>query len=235
MLRTRFASFLVLLTLGAPSLYAQTVTPYVSANFALGIPIDEFADNVDNVGFGLNVTAGAGFNTLPFMIGLDLGYMIYGFERRSEPFSTTIPDVTVDVETTNNIVLGHLVFRIQPPQGTFQPYLEGLFGFKYLFTSTSVKSRFSDDDIASSTNFDDFASSYGAGAGFVFQLVQRQGEQGRQTAISLHLGARYLLGSNAEYLDRGSISRSNDGDVILETTQSRTDMIMPMLGASFRF
>lgn len=214
---------------------AQNVSPRVSANFIVGIPVDEFADNVDNVGFGLNVTGGVGFKTVPFMIGLDLGYMIYGFERRSEPFSTTIPDVTVDVETSNNIVLGHLVFRVQPQQGTFQPYLEGLFGFKYLFTSTSIQNQFSDENIASSTNFDDFASSYGAGAGMVVQIVQRENEVGRQSSILLHLGFRYLLGSNAEYLQRGSIERLSNGDIAFEVAQSRTDLIMPMLGATFTF
>lgn len=214
---------------------AQNVSPRVSANFIVGIPVDEFADNVDNVGFGLNVTGGVGFKTVPFMIGLDLGYMIYGFERRSEPFSTTIPDVTVDVETSNNIVLGHLVFRVQPQQGTFQPYLEGLFGFKYLFTRTSIQNQFSDENIASSTNFDDFASSYGAGAGMVVQIVQRENEVGRQSSILLHLGFRYLLGSNAEYLQRGSIERLSNGDIAFEVAQSRTDLIMPMLGATFTF
>jgi len=228
-------SLFLLLILSTPFARAQTVSPRVSANFILGIPVNEFADNVDNVGFGLNVTGGVGFNSLPLMIGLDVGYMIYGFERRSEPFSTTIPDVRVDVETSNNIVLGHLVFRVQPQQGTFQPYLEGLFGFKYLFTSTSIKNEFSDERIASSTNFDDFASSYGAGAGMVVQLFQRENERGRQSSILLHLGARYLLGSNAEYLEKGSIERLNNGDVVFNVTQSRTDLIMPMIGATFTF
>ena len=233
----RLTFILLLLTCsGIHSLtHAQTIQPRVSANLVLGVPVGEFADNVDNIGFGLNVTGGIGFNTLPFMIGLDFGYMIYGIERRSEPFSTTIPDVTVDVETTNNIVLGHLVFRVQPQQGTFQPYLEGLFGFKYLFTRTSIKNEFSDEQIASSTNFDDFASSYGAGAGIVFQIFQNENQQtGRRTTILLHGGARYLLGSTAEYLEKGSIERNN-GELVFNVTRSRTDLIVPMLGVEFTF
>ena len=47
------------------------------------------------------------------MIGADLAFMIYGSETRQEPFSLTIPDVTVEVETSNNIVLLHALARLQ--------------------------------------------------------------------------------------------------------------------------
>ena len=214
---------------------AQTTVPRFSANFILGIPVGEFDDNVNNIGFGLGVNGGIGFSELPFMIGADLGYLLYGFERRSEPFSLTIPDVTVDVETTNNIVLGHLFFRIQPQQGSFQPYIEGLFGFKYLFTRTSIKNLSNDDNVASSTNFDDFASSYGAGAGLSFAISSSERENGGTLNILIHVGVRYLLGSNAEYLRRGSIERLDNGNVVFEVNRSRTDLIMPQLGASFTF
>ena len=208
---------------------AQTTQPRVSANFIIGIPVNEFADNVDNLGFGLGVTGGIGFDSLPFMIGLDLGYMIYGFERRSEPFSTTIPDVRVDVETTNNIFLGHLVFRVQPQTGTVQPYIEGLFGFKYLFTRTSIQNIPNDAEIASSTNFDDFASSYGVGGGIDFSVFA-----GERTTIMVHVGCRYLFGSTADYLERGSIERQN-GQVQFDVITSRTDLVMPQVGATFVF
>ena len=226
---------LLTLLLIAPAALAQSTIPRVSANFILGIPVGEFDDNINNIGFGLNVSGGVGFAALPFMIGADLGYMIYGFERRSEPFSTTIPDVTVDVETTNNIVLGHLFFRLQPQQGPFQPYLEGLFGFKYLFTRTSIKNFSNGDDVASSTNFDDYASSYGVGAGFDILISSNQRENGRRLNIAIHAGVRYLLGSNAEYLERGSISRLNDGTVSFDVSRSRTDLVLPQLGATFLF
>ena len=226
---------LLLFLLITPAALAQTTIPRVTANFIMGIPVGEFDDNVSTVGFGLNVSGGIGFAGLPFMIGADLGYMIYGFERRSVPFSTTIPDVTVDVETTNNIVLGHLFFRLQPQQGRFQPYLEGLFGFKYLFTRTSIKNISNGDDVASSTNFDDFASSYGVGAGFDILISSNQRENGKSLNISIHAGVKYLLGSNAEYLERGSITRLNNGDVVFDVSRSRTDLVMPQLGATFTF
>ena len=233
LMKRLFPLFIFLLI--APGAVAQNVVPKVNANFILGIPVGEFSDNVDNIGFGLNVSGGVGIVGLPFMVGADLGYMIYGFERRSEPFSTTIPDVTVDVETTNNIVLGHLFFRIQPQQGVFQPYLEGLFGFKYLFTSTSIENISNGDDIASSTNFDDFASSYGVGAGFEIMVSARENENGRLRTILIHAGVKYLLGSTAEYLERGSITRLNNGTIEFDISRSRTDLVLPQLGVTFTF
>ena len=227
----RFSLAAILLTglLAPVQAGAQSISPRVSPNIIIGIPANEFADNVDNIGFGLGVTGGVGFGTLPIMIGLDLGYMVYGIERRSEPFSTTIPDVRVDVETTNNIFQAHLVLRVQPQTGAVQPYIEGLFGFKYLFTRTSIKNIPTDETVVSSTNFDDFASSFGPGAGVDIRLWEAE-----RTTILLHLGCRYLLGSVADYLERGSIERLN-GEVIFDVISSRTDFILPQLGATFTF
>ncbi len=210
------------------------IKPRGTVNFMMGIPVSEFADNVDNLGFGINLNGGIGLAPAPVMIGLDLGYLIYGYERRSEPFSTTIPDVTVDVETTNSIALGHIFLRFQPQTGAFQPYAEVLFGFKYLFTRTSVDNRATDEEIAASINFDDFASSYGAGGGVEISVFQGENDNSRPYSILVNLGVRYLLGSSAEYLRRGSTSRE-DGALTFDVNKSRTDLIIPQIGATFLF
>lgn len=219
--------------LSLPDANAQVV-PRFGAHLMAGVPVSEFADNVDNWGFGIGLNGGIGLGSAPVMIGLDLGYLIYGFERRSEPFSTTIPDVTVDVETTNNITLVNLFLRFQPQQGMVRPYVEGLFGLKYLFTRTSVENRSFDEEIAASINFDDVASSFGAGAGVEFRVFEGINENNNDFAILVSAGVKYLLGSSAEYLERGSTSREN-GELIFDVTKSRTDMVIPHLGASFTF
>jgi len=213
---------------------AAQVQPRVVPSFSLGIPIGDFANNVGNIGFGFDLSGGVGLPPAPIMLGVNAGFLIYGFERRSEPFSSTIPDVLVDVETTNNIAYGHLIFRIQPQTGPVQPYIDALFGFKYLFTRTSITNRRTDEEIAASTNFDDFASSYGMGAGVDIQVYSGSGERGRPYSIFVHLGARYLLGGHAEYLEKGSIRRE-EGNVFFDVKRSRTDLIMPQLGATFTF
>ena len=43
--------------------------------------------------------------------------MQYGSEKREEPWSMTIPDVFVDVKTTNDLLAAHLFLRLQPADG----------------------------------------------------------------------------------------------------------------------
>ena len=162
-------------------------------------------------------------------MGFDGGFLVYGFERRHEPFSTTIPDVTVAVETSNAIAMGHLLLRLQPPTGSFQPYIDGLFGFKYFFTETSINDEHGDFAIASSTNFDDAALSYGVGGGLDFEI-----HRGHRKSVFINVGARYLFGSEAEYLKEGSIERRN-GRVFFTTERSETDILITQLGITMKF
>lgn len=225
-----FVALSALVFLAAPPAHAQ-VQPQGELSFAMGFPQGEFADNVTNPGFGINIFGGLGFAQAPVVLGGELGFLIYGQEHRREPFSTTIPDVTVDVETNNNIVMGHFVLRLQPQTGTVRPYADGLFGFKYLFTETRIENdrfRPGPDPIAVSTNFDDIALSYGVGGGVDVRLYHGMLGESPGT-VFLKLGARYLPGAEAEYLKKGSIAR-NDGTVTYEVERSRTTLLVPQIG-----
>jgi hypothetical protein len=225
---------------GPTSAQAQSasgaVRPQGSISFLVGVPQGEFRDNVSNPGFGLDVFGGLGFGRAPVVIGLDVGFLIYGRERRSEPFSNTIPDVTVEVETTNNILQTHFVLRLQPPEGAIRPHADALIGFKYLFTQTRIESeRFGDNEsIASSTNFDDFALSYGIGGGLTIDLYRPQGEDKEVQSVGLQLGVQYLLGSEADYLRKGSIRREG-GSIEFDVERSRTTFLEPYLGVAVQF
>ncbi len=120
-----------------PGLYAQNFQAGV--NFLLGLPKGEFKENVEDLGFGIGGMFAFRPGNSPVMIGVDVEYMIYGSETRQEPFSLTIPDVTVEVETRNNILLTHALLRLQGNSGTFRPYLDGLIGMHYFFTETQVR------------------------------------------------------------------------------------------------
>ena len=196
----------------------------VGINFSVAIPQGEFGEQVDNLGYGLS----GEFMFLspkpksPFGIGLNLGYYIYGMESRREPWSLTIPDVFVDVDRTNNLLNFHLVFEIGMPTGRIRPYIQGLFGGNYLYTQTSVNGEYGQDNIATSTNFDDWAWSYGVGGGVAILLggdpVTEQG------AVYLDLKGRYLFGSEADYLKEGSIQIINSR-VVYNPSQSKTDLL----------
>ena len=224
-----------LLLLAVDSASAQT-RGEAGASFIVGFPQGEFSSQLNATGFGVNAYGAIRpGRRSPILLGIDLGILIYGHERRNEPFSTTIPDVTVDVVTNNNIFLGHLLMRIQPPSGPVRPYLEGLFGLKYLFTETRIENEgfVGSEPIAHSTNFDDTALSYGAGGGLSISLGKANLESGRAT-ISLEFGVRYLIGSKAEYLKRGSIRR-DAGGVAFDVTRSETNMLEVRIGVGFRF
>ena len=80
-----------------------------SLHFAAGFPRGDFKDNIERNAYGVDGQAFYAPEESPFAIGLELAYMNYGNESRREPFSTTIPDVTVNVETSNNIIQGFIV------------------------------------------------------------------------------------------------------------------------------
>lgn len=211
-----------------------------SLTFLVGVPVGEFADNVDQAGFGANLYAGAMVGTSPFQVGLDVSFLVYGRSQRTVPFSSTVgPAVEVDVVTTNSIVQPHAVLRVQPPTGVFRPYLEGLIGFKYLFTETRVEDDRSNESIASTNNFSDFAWSGGLGAGVDIRLASSQSEAGRTRRFFINLGVQYLAGQEAEYLAEGELVDSNgDGalsDDELPIRRSRTNLIQPTVGFTITF
>jgi hypothetical protein len=171
------------------------------------------------------------------MVGADIGYLRYGTENRRESLSDTIPDIAVDVKTTNNILMLHGFVRLQPQDGPVRPYVEGLWGFKYLFTRTSITDSWYEEPIASSTNYDDLVGSRGLGAGVDIKLRNGHKHPGGSGVfdISLNLSARYLWGSKADYLKKGSIIRDEDGSLTYLGYRSKTDMLTPQFGLRVRF
>ena len=196
----------------------------------------EFKDNLKRTGIGIsgdflfwNPTP-----VLPFTAGINIGYLNYGSESRREPFSLTIPDVTVDVDRTNNLVNFHALFQIAPPSGIVRPYVEALFGGSYFYTETSIKSLGNEnEDVASNTNFDDWAWSYGGGGGFLIQIVSDPSNE--VASVFIDLKVRYLFGSEAEYLKEGSVTIDNNRQVHYDVSRSKTDLLTAHIGAVVYF
>lgn len=222
-----FAALLVAM----PGRAQAQVYPQGDLSFVVGFPQGEFERNIGNAGFGINAFFGLGLGRSPLVVGLDGGVLVYGYERRREPFSNTIPDVTVDVQTSNAIATGHVLLRLQPPRGAVQPYVDGLFGVKYFFTETTIRDDdYEDSEIASTVNFDDAALSYGIGGGLDVQVFRSR----KGPSVMINAGARYLLGSEAEYLKEGSIERGN-GSVTYFTERSETNLLIVQLGLALKF
>jgi hypothetical protein len=216
--------------------YAQQ--PFqASAYFSLGFPQNEFRNNVDQIGYSGIGHFAYNFRNSPFLVGISLGILVYGSETRAEPFNSTVPDVMVDVTTTNNIFLCHFLFRIQPSKGKLRPYLDGLIGFNYLFTDTRVHSqKFAEGDpIASSNIYNDITFSYGAGGGLMVQVFSKKRNKRKGSfAMYVDMAVRYLKGGRAGYLKEGSIRLEND-QVLYDVSRSTTDLVTGYIGVSFSF
>ncbi len=207
-----------------------------SLQFLVGVPQGQFNTNVGNNGYGFSVLAGYAPQASSFIAGVELGYLNYGSQSRFEAFNPNIPEVRIKVDTDNSILLAHLVLRVQPNAGTLRPYAEGLGGLNYLFTRSSIQDAGSlNRELASTTNFDDTAWSYGAGGGLMLRVYQKTNgiRRGLQEVL-IDVRARYLIGTEAEYLKKGPIQNQN-GVLVYDVQKSETDLLTYQLGATLRF
>ena len=213
-----------------------------SFRFIGAVPQGGLRDNI-SLGGGLQGFIGGWLGQGPLMLGLDVAFLGYGSTTDEVPFSSTVgPRVPVEVSTSNNVLETHLSARLQRRDGRFRPYAEGLIGFKYLFTRTQIgDDDFGDDfgdEVASSTNYDDFALSGGAGAGVDVRVFRREKPAKTVQAVSLRLGVQYLLGTEAEYLAEGELTDENGNGRLdedeLDVRRSRTTFLQPQVGVTLR-
>lgn len=190
-------------------------------------PQGEFAENVHSA-FGLN---GHGLLRLDpqgiVALRADLSYMIYGSERYRAPLGGgPLGLISVDVNTTNNILLGGLGLQLMAPGPTVRPYALATAGFNYFFTTSSAEGSNNSDAFASSTNYDDGGFSWTAGGGLYVPL-------GR-TGVNLDLGARWVDNGKRKYLRRDGITFANN-QVQLNPVSSQAQGVQFTLGISYVF
>lgn len=235
----------LLLVLAAPVAAQST---YLGLTVEGGVPFDDFEERLDDVGVGVSgqllIHAGA----VPVAIGLDGGMLSYG--RQAEALPAQIDGQSAflgQVETSNRISHLYAVLRLVPNSGAFRPYLDALGGFNYF----STRMRFEQEvylvdggdfidlgsdavvgrQVTSSTVLDDFALSYGAGAGVLIRLADGD-DDGTPFEAFLEVGARYLFGERARYIRDGGML--DDGRVAL-IEESKTDLLRPQLGLVIQF
>lgn len=220
-------------------------------SFVWGYARGGFGDNLDRPLPGFLISIGGRTPNLPLILSTEFGWMSYGYDDRLEllfPNATTRPATSLfNVNTTNSILTAHFVARLVPFEGAIEPFIGGLLGLKYIYSNIDMESQallneadgdiiiIGDNDIRTSSNFDAMAVSYGLGAGVNIRFFDGYlGMQDSPTTISLHLGARYLFGSEADYLTENSISVASEG-VRFERVESNTDMLIPSLGFRLGF
>lgn len=211
----------------------------VGMEFNIGIPLNNFNDNIDGLGFGFggNFLVRTNPNAdVPVLAGISGGINIYDRERRNQLI--LIDGVTVDgrLTTRNSIFLGHGVLRVLPPVNVrIQPYIDGMFGLKNLYTRTTIEEiiEFEENEVIESyIENGDWAFSYGGALGIQAMIVGHEG-----VFILFDIRCAYLKGNAATYLVRSDDPNIQIFDPIdaFEERNSTTDMLIPQIGVSFVF
>lgn len=205
----------------------------VNGNFQVGIPMDAFRDNLDATGFGGGILALANLSQSPISAGLELSIM--GYDNESLETTVQVGGFTKDYKLTTsaNIFLGHAVVRVQPfGTGFITPYVDGMIGFKNLFTNTTLTDQDSYESVGNGIDQSDWALSYGAAFGLQIHFSHTH-------QLALDLRCAYLPGNNASYLVRAPdpIGGFEYDDPIeaFEKKNSPTNLLMPQIGVTYKF
>lgn len=187
----------------------------------IGVPVGSFGDHVELSG-GTSGHFDVSLGRSLVSLGGEVTGLWYGNETREVPLSS-IPELSVTVDTTNYIVLVHGRLRVQAREGRVRPYVDGLVGFIDLFTTTSIdEGSCTGCSGDSETHINDIALSAGGGAGLMVEV-------GR--SVKFDVSVRYLAGGEAEYLTEGAV-RWEGGQTILDVSRSRTDIVLVYIGVA---
>lgn len=213
-------------------------------NFTAGIPQGALDRQMSGTAGGLSVFFGGPVPDLPLVLGSEIGFLNYGTESELRLHrggfdagideDLALPLEAVATRVANNILLGHFVVRLQPLDGVFRPYVDGLAGLKVFASRMSVDADvvIFREGLSQEAYVTDFAFSYGVGAGFEVRLHRYTPLFADGPAdIALRGGLRYLFGTTASYAAAGSLREVGNRIVVDEAT-SRTDMLVPQLGLS---
>ncbi len=187
----------------------------VGLGLQLGVPMNEFRDNTKATGVGFNLNFYRQFAPrVPISLGFNFGYMMYGSytQRINEslqlvssngtPVSGGSIPVNLDVTTNNNMLNGGVSLRLFAPFSGVKPYIEGMGGFNYLYTRTSIYDEtqnkiFTPNQetnlINARTQVQSFVLQYGAGGGFLVKIGEN---------VNLDIRGTYTIGGRASYFDR---------------------------------
>ena len=243
--RAALAAGVILALAGVPGL--ARAQHQVTAALVATDPQGEFDLNTDT-GFGFTGSYLYGFGRQRvFALGVTGTVQSYGRTSRRAILSPTIPDIRVDVETTNNNAYLQGVAQLKAPTGAIQPYGVATAGLGWFFTTTALEDRFTDTTVLNDTNQSDGTWVLGGGGGLLIRVYQGEpgpdmDGQGRilgqrdPVRAYVDLGARYLLGGEVEYLTEGTLV-TDDGEVDLDErlVESEIEAVQYQVGLTVEF
>ena len=230
-MRIRFALILLLsLSLYDTSRAQFLHSPEASISGSMMIPSGEFSNTLGrSVGWGSTVMGAARLYNSPVYVGLEGSWYAYGLDYSK--LQRTHGEY--DIFTLNSVSSAHFVMRLQHSVDNYSMYIEGLVGYKWFSTYSFVE--YQGRYPSTRTSFDGellekFTLSYGVGAGFTVPIYSVHGKP-----ISILAGVRSLRGGRVEYLHSETKSQTGAfGEVEFIPDQSRTDIVTPVLGVTFK-
>jgi len=188
------------------------------------LPIGGFADHVRTGCPGIVLGAGLRPGSGRVSVGAELGFFIYGHDRRRDPLTASQPDLEVPRTVWNTIMAAHLTARLALGSGSVMPYLEALAGFSSLRTDSNVERAALAEGYPGIRSIlqTDSAVSGGLGVGVTLLLrAARAAEPDRRTGepggerrrLLCDFGLRLIGGGRADYLTEESIREENEETV----------------------
>jgi hypothetical protein len=234
----RHQKALLIILLACLSLPAEAQNWQAGGHLLAAFPQGAFKDRVGRAGAGISGFLGYLPDQQPFLLGIRIGLLNYG----SQTWTTTGNRGSLEINSANNIMLLHAVGRLQSENGTFRPYLEGLLGLNWLFTTSSFQTpsgSYGEVETQTEIEFDDTAFAYGGGGGLMFLLSRspegnEEGVEKGYTELLIDLGVQYLAGTRSQYLRQGSIQTSA-GATTYTPLESDTDLLIVQIGVLYRF
>ena len=200
---------------------------FAGVHLMVAQPLGEFDDYID-WGGGIGGEFLYAFDRQGALgLRVNVGLMIYGHETKRVPLSPSLGRISVDVSTSNNILVMGIGPQVMLPSGAVRPYMNGTVGLSYFFTQSSVEGSADFEPFASSTNFDDATFAWAAGGGLYIPL-----RRGRKHPLSLDIGAQYHANGEARYLREGSIREDGTGEIFFDPIRSQTNLLTYRLGVT---
>lgn len=200
---------------------------FVGGSLALAQPVGEFNEYV-NVGGGVSGffrVAADPQGILSFRV--DVSALTYGQETRRVCLSETVGcRITVDLTTSNNILLIGAGPELAVPIGAGRLYGGVTAGLGYFLTDSNVRGTGDQEPFARTENFSDGGFAWNAGAGAQLPITR-----GR-VPVALDFGVAYQGNGRREYLTRGDIIDLPGGDIELRVRRSDADFVLWRLGVS---
>ncbi len=246
----RIAFVFSVLALASPA--AARAQHEVTADLGISIPRGAFDRNTDT-GFGFVGSYVYSFGASRTVgLGGTASFLNYGSTQRRAPLSNTIPDITVDVDTNNNMGFVQGLLQIAGPLTTLRPYVQGSGGLVWFATTTSLKDPRDGSTVLSDTNQSDVTWVIGAGGGLQLRVWEAKPEGGlsayglRGTAAEarrreptrawIDFGLRYLKGGDVEYLKEGSlVTDEGEFDVDPQLARSEIELLQAQIGVAVTF